>query len=147
MSPAAPLEPELAESDAWSSMLGDNLATVGPAIVCRAPGVDSFMLNRVQGLGVARPATEQDLDEIAELYGSTAHAISLAPAARPAELEQMLRARGYAPGYAWVKFVRPVTDPAPIETTLRVELIGPEQAEEFARVVAQAYGIPAGNRA
>ena len=144
MSPAAPLEPELAESDAWSSMLGDDVATVGPAIVCHAPGVDSIMLNRVQGLGIARPATDQDLEEIGELYGSTVHAISLAPTARPAELEGMLRARGYAPGYAWVKFVRPVTDLAPVETSLRVELIGPDLAEEFARVITKAYGIPPG---
>lgn len=144
MSSALPLELELAEADAWSSMWGDDAVSVGPAVVSRAAGIESLMLNRVQGLGIARPATEADLDQIAEIFGETRHAIALAPSARPANLAGMLAARGYTPGYAWVKFVRPVIAAEPVDTDLRVELIGPELGPVFAEVVAQTFGIPPG---
>ena len=144
MSQPLPLELELAEADAWSSMWGDEAMSVGPAVLSHAAGTDSLLLNRVEGLGIARPATGHDLDEIAEIYGETRHAIAVAPSARPRELETMLAERGYSPGYAWVKFVQPAVVAEPVDTDLRVELIGPEFGAAFAGVVNQTFGIPDG---
>jgi GNAT superfamily N-acetyltransferase len=102
------------------------------------------MLNRALGVGLLRPATERQLDEIVTVFAERGCVCSLAvaPEAEPSELPSWLEARGFAPGYAWMKFSRPV-GPAPrVETDLQVAEIGPEQAEAFGRVVAAAYGLP-----
>ena len=78
------------------------------------------------------------------MYGPVRHAVALAPQAQPAELAGMLSERGYAPGYAWVKFVQPAVAAPPVATDLRVELIGPEHGEAFEALVYEVFGVPAG---
>ncbi len=102
------------------------------------------MLNRVTGLGLRKPASEEALVEIERFYEDRGlrHAIALSPDAEPPELRDWLAARRYEPGYAWAKFRRGVDDVPEVETELDVRLAGPKDGPAFADVVRRAYGMP-----
>jgi GNAT superfamily N-acetyltransferase len=139
---------ELVELEAYRRFFaagpGAHTAGVGGAALLALPGVPSTMLNRVAGLGVAEPATEQHLDEIDAFYEpfGVEYAVAVAPQARPAELTGMLAERGFASGYAWTKFTRAADEPSASITDLRVELVGADGGDDFALVVAEAYEMP-----
>jgi GNAT superfamily N-acetyltransferase len=133
---------ELVEAAAVADAFGADAVRVGGAVCAVAPGVEEVTINRVIGLGISEPASDEVLDRIADVYGSIRHAIALAPGARPAGVAAMLRERGYAPAHAWVKFARTAAGPPAPASDLRIERIGPEQAEEFTAVLAAGFEIP-----
>lgn len=127
-------------SRAFSSVAG-----AGGAIVLGVPEApDSPMLNRVVGLGVETPATEANVGEVLAAIGAgITFYVAIAPAARPADLPEWLRARGLEPGWGWMVFRRDVEDPPSAETSLRlVEVDAADEAAAFARVVRTSYGLP-----
>ena len=65
----------------------------------------------------------------------------MSPFAAP-DLGARLEARGFEPGYAWMKFRRGVDPPPPVEPALRIEEIGAEHGPAFGSVVARGYGMP-----
>lgn len=104
----------------------------------------SAMFNRVLGLGLAAPATDEALDEVAAFFSRhrVAYAVTLAPGAEPPDLAQRLERRGFARGHAWTKFERPLEPVAAGATELRVEEVGADGAGAFADVFERAYGTP-----
>jgi GNAT superfamily N-acetyltransferase len=108
------------------------------AVWSLSSGSNARMFNHVLGLGLAAPASDADIDRIADFYRGAPHYVALARSAKPADLAQRLLARGYVPDYPWAKFSRGVHVPPRVETDLRIERIGPEHAEAFGRVVARA---------
>ena len=139
---------ELVELEAYRRFFaaghGAHTAEVGGAALLALPGIASTMLNRVAGLGLAEPAGERHLDEIAAFFEpfGLEYAIAVAPQAQPAELTGLLAERGFASGYAWTKFVRAADEATASITDLRVELLGSERGEDFALVVLEAYDLP-----
>lgn len=114
------------------------------AAVLRVPATpDSAMLNRIVGLGIARPATEADVDQaLAAIEPGVSFYVAVAPAARPAELPQWLRARGLQPGWGWMLFRRGVEEPPAAQTALRLIAVSTTQERAaFARVVRASYGL------
>jgi hypothetical protein len=103
----------------------------------------SRVFNHVFGLGRSTPASEDQLDRIAEFYGEDTYFIALARDAAPGDLAARLEARGFVPDYAWTKFQRGVEPPTPAESELRVQPIGPQHARDFGRVVAAGFELPA----
>jgi GNAT superfamily N-acetyltransferase len=115
----------------------------------QAPG--SPMLNRIVGLGVERPATEDDVDAALEAVpAGTRFYAAVSPSAQPDELPAWLEARGLEPGWGWMLFRRGIDDPvgagpvrpsshAPLRLT-RVEDDG--SAATFGRIVRTGYGLP-----
>ena len=119
-------------------------ATERDGVVClrcdALPGARMF--NHVFGLGLDRPAGEDDLARLAAAYGGRAHHVALSPAARPGELGDLLAARGYAPDYGWVKFRRGV-EPLPAPATgLRVVPAEGRHAAAWGAIVARAFELP-----
>jgi GNAT superfamily N-acetyltransferase len=102
----------------------------------------SRLFNHVFGLGRSTPASDELLDRIVEFYGAETYFVALARDAEPDDLAARLEARGFMPDYAWTKFRRGVEPLAPVETELRVEPIGPQQARDFGRIVAAGYELP-----
>ena len=139
---------ELVELEAYRRFFaagpGAHTAEVGGAALLALPGIPSTMLNRVAGLGLEEPATEEHLDAISDFFEplGVEYAVAVAPQAQPAELTGLLAQRGFASGYAWTKFTRAADEASASITDLRVELIGPEQGEDFALVVLEAYELP-----
>jgi GNAT superfamily N-acetyltransferase len=104
------------------------------------PGV---LFRRVMGLGVGRRATEIGLAAALapmQALGAT-FAVAVAADAGPAELPDWLQARGFAPGYAWMKFRRACADAPPVHTDLDVRVIGPEFAAAFGGVVRDGFEL------
>lgn len=128
--------------EAYRVMCPDAL-TLGDVVCLRVPEApDSPMLNRVIGLGNAEPATEAALDEAVALMGDVTFYVSLEPHAEPEHLESWLCARGFEPGWGWMRFTRG-PQPAPeVATTLDVRPIGADHAADFSRIQRVAYGLP-----
>jgi GNAT superfamily N-acetyltransferase len=117
------------------------VADVGGGACVAIPALrDVLMVNRMLGLGVETPATEAHLDEIADFFAAarTRYYVSASRAAGR-ELEPLLRAHGFEPGYAWAIFRRRV-EPYLAETGLRVEQA--RAGADFGTIVAAAYEFP-----
>jgi GNAT superfamily N-acetyltransferase len=126
----------------------DAVERVAGATCVRMPGApDTPMLNRVTGLGLDRPATDDDLDEVlAAMEGSTFY-VAVSPFAAPPDLGRRLEGRGLEPGWGWMLFERDARSPLPVETALQVKEVGEAGAvEAWARIVTAAYALPDGVR-
>lgn len=128
---------------AYLPLYGDEARRSDGVIALRAESApDSPMLNRVIGLGVEAPATEDELDAVLPLMDGTTFYVAVAPGAQPAAIPEWLAARGLEPGWGWMLFSRGVDDPPPAETSLQLVELGPEPSEAFGRIVATGYGLP-----
>ena len=100
--------------------------------VSAAPAND--YLNHALGI-----STVEQLEALASLYGDAHHALSPAPGV---DLEAALLARGYEPGYAWMKFSRGTETPEDAPTDLAVVEVDADRAAGFARVVVEGFETP-----
>jgi GNAT superfamily N-acetyltransferase len=121
------------------------LQRVAGASIAIAANVDVLALNRAEGLGLERPATADDIDEILRMYTS-AHVprffVQLAPSAQPADMVALLENKGFSHYNNWVKLYRDVSPPPYVSTDLEVKLIDATHAAEFGRIVTSCFGWP-----
>src|SRR5438876_2014328 len=98
----------LAAPPDFAARWGMRVERFGPAIGIIMAGANIPLFNRVLGLGVVEPATEETVDRIVALYGDAGvdPMVQLAPSARPAELPAWLEARGLRRADNWVKVIR-----------------------------------------
>ncbi|MGH2996988.1 MAG: GNAT family N-acetyltransferase, partial [Gaiellaceae bacterium] len=122
---------------------GVAIAEVGGALCSAVGDLDSTMFNRVVGLGLSRPATEEDIEAVLHWFAPFGRRfyVSLSPDARRRDLSQLLERRGFRSDYAWMKFTRGVEPPPPTETALSVEVVGPDRGADFAEVVSVGYEL------
>jgi GNAT superfamily N-acetyltransferase len=124
--------------------ISDVVETAG-AVVLRVPEApQSPMLNRVVGLGVDDPATEEQVDKaIAAMGPGIRFYVAVASSARPPALAGWLEARGLEPGWGWMAFRRGVDVPVSPKTSLElVDVETPEQRAAFARIARSGYSLP-----
>lgn len=129
------------------SAFGMSSVQVGATTVLLAPRLPHAFFNRAIGLGVAQPAGESDLDDVAAVFdeaGIREYWIHVSPASRPALLTAWLEQRGYAlpPRRSWAQFLRP-TDSVPVaQTTLTVRPAVRAEADAVGCIVCTVYGLP-----
>jgi GNAT superfamily N-acetyltransferase len=133
---AVPPDVESAEIAAFTDAMRASpevceIAEIGGATCLAMRSTDSRMFNRVLALQSTEP-----LDEIASFYGETSWWIGDAHGLGP-ELE----ARGFVRDYGWMKFTRGV-GPREARSDLHVVRIGPDGADDFARVIVGSFGLP-----
>ena len=148
---------EMAEAYAWGDMftataeqrgnpVGAHVETPGDGVAFTLTAADIFLCNRVLGMGVARRAIESDVEAAVAFFDRHERAVSaapLSPFATPPDLRVWFETRGYAPSRNWVKMWHPLRDLPSAPTDLRIEIVGPEWAEDFARIsVIEAYEMP-----
>jgi GNAT superfamily N-acetyltransferase len=137
---------ELVEAAAYESLTHASslptLRVAGASCIANPALPQERMLNRANGLGLDGPVGEAELDEVDAFFRGhgVAYAVAVSPHADES-LARLLRARGFADGYAWMKFRRDVSEPPAAPTGLRVEHV--QDGEDFGAVVARAYGMPA----
>jgi ribosomal protein S18 acetylase RimI-like enzyme len=122
---------------------GIETITIASALCTSVGEQASTMLNRVVGLGLDEPATDDDLSAIEAFFARQAQPfyVSLNAKAQPPDLPARLARRGFTDGYAWMKFTRWAEPPPPTETALRVEQIDSERGPDFGDVVAAGYEL------
>jgi ribosomal protein S18 acetylase RimI-like enzyme len=135
----------LSASPEMTAMFGMRLARLESADVLQMTKLDMLMFNRVAGLGVEEPATEEELDQAIALF-QDAHVprffLDVSPAARPIFLNDWIAERGLSLFNSWVKLTREV-DPVPQAfTTARIADVGPDRAADFGRIVQIAFRLP-----
>jgi GNAT superfamily N-acetyltransferase len=148
---------EMAEAYAWGDLftataeqpgnpVGAHVETPGDGVAFTLTAVDIGLSNRVLGMGVARRAIESDVDAAVAFFDRHERGVSVAPLspyATPPDLRVWFETRGYAPSRNWVKLWHPLRDLPSAATDLRIEVVGPEWADDFARIsVIEAYGFP-----
>jgi GNAT superfamily N-acetyltransferase len=153
---------ELSEARAYFSLMsaappdfaecyGFKAKTMGSAVLVMAEAVaTSVNLNRVIGLGVAEPATEDMLDEVCASYAQTKapFGIELSPAAKPDDLPEWLRARRLRRAFLSRILYRDGSPPRAVynswvkTTGLRVERTGSEHAMTLAKLSCQNFRMP-----
>lgn len=124
--------------------LGLATESVAGALASVAGLEPSLLVNRVLGLGFAREAPREAIGEIGGVYrrhGVGRYLVHRHPEARPRELSSWLQVAGFRPHRGWMKFVRGREAPPELSAAPRVERIGQEHSETFARIVADAFDL------
>jgi hypothetical protein len=108
----------------------------GPAAFSIGAYPNMHLFNRVLGLEETAP-----VPDVQAWFGSRrcSYAISVRPGT---DLERALVTRGYRRAHAFMKFRRGVAAPPEPETSLRIERIDKERADEYGAVVATVFGMP-----
>lgn len=124
--------------------LGLCLETIGTALVSIAGRDPGTLLNRAIGLGVEEGAERESVGDIVARYagaGVERYYLHLHPEARPLELRDWVVEAGLERLRGWAKFRRSCQDPPGSRSDLRVREIGAEHADDFARIVVNAFGL------
>ena len=148
------LDTERSEQTVWSELyrnadrdkknqLGISIEKVLDADCLIMRNMPTWFLNRVIGLGLEQPVTEQDIDDLIDLYhrNEVPMGISLCPGAETEEIERWLIERGFFIANNWVKMLRDVSPPIPSNSTLRVELARPDQSGIVAEIVKIGFEL------
>lgn len=143
---------ELREAEAWADIINHapgnynaKVEKIGSAVVLLTKTIDIILFNRVIGLGLFEPCEKDTIKQIIELYQSNNiknFAIQLSPFATPENIPEWLREFNLCPSLDWVKVYRETGPVTEIPTDLRIEQIGKERAEDFARIAAAAFNMP-----
>jgi GNAT superfamily N-acetyltransferase len=127
--------------DEARAQLGLFMEQVGDALVAGASNDPSFLINRALGLGTGGPATREAIAAVVEAYergGAERYFLHLYP---DAVAEGALEGSGLTRARGWMKFRRGAEAPPERPTDLRIEVVGPDGAGEFGRIVAGAFGM------
>jgi GNAT superfamily N-acetyltransferase len=118
---------------------------LGGAYALTATSLETFLCNRVVGLGVQRPATDVALDAIFAHFAGhgMSFEVNLCPLAEPDDLGARLVARGLDAPFHHVKWVRGVEPVPPRASSLRVERVKPRDGRVFGAIAAEvlAFGL------
>jgi GNAT superfamily N-acetyltransferase len=110
-----------------------------------ASKIDVLALNRVVGLGLIEPATEEYIDQIIEWFASAGvprFFVQVSPGAEPDALTGWLTGRSFRPHNNWVRLCRGTQPPPEVITGLLVEQIDRRYAADFGKILAQGFGWP-----
>jgi GNAT superfamily N-acetyltransferase len=129
---------------AVQAALAIEVRDIGAATCLTCRGIEpATIFRRAIGLGVGRAATEAALDDvIAYMNGlGQRYAVPVAPGSQPPELGTWLERRGFAKGYAWMKFSRLCTPVPKPDTDLEIKVVDASQGDAFGRVAADGFGL------
>lgn len=107
--------------------------------------MDVLALNRVIGLGMTVPATENSLMNLRAEYARyrvPRFFVQLCPAAEPALIKSWLLNNGFKHYNNWVKLYRGVEPLTPVKTDLEIERIGKSEADSFAHILTVSFDWP-----
>lgn len=124
---------------------GIGLAEDDSVSASTASKIDVLAFNRVVGLGMTQPASEEQLDELISFYrrqNVKRFFVQACPTAAPGDISSWLEARGLSHYNNWVKLWRGVESCPPVESDLRVRRIGRNHAASFARILVTSFDWP-----
>jgi hypothetical protein len=129
----------------WASRAGLRHERLGSADLLLLRTVPVGHFNRLVGLGVETPASEEVLDMALARFaaaGVEGFFVHLTPGAQPTALPRWLAARGLVRHRRpWAKLWRDDSPPPAIPTTLRIAEVGPDRAADFALAACEGLGL------
>jgi GNAT superfamily N-acetyltransferase len=121
-----------------------NIEQIGDALCSVSATEPSILINRVLGFGSNSTPTLEQLDEIKRVYreaGVSRFFLHILPRLLDPETEKLLTEAGLRRHRAWMKFTRGNGEADPVNTDLTIRQIGPDEAADFAAIVAPAFDI------
>ena len=98
-----------------------------------------------KALGFTEPLTADVVAEVCDFYreqGNERAVLQLAPSVLPADWDEIRAKQGITAGSSWVKLAHNGSAVAAVETSLRIDVVGPEHADEWAAVLLAGFGMP-----
>ncbi len=127
--------------------LGLRLETVadGVASVAGALPASAITINRMLGLGRARPPQVADVRSAVDLYrgaGVEGFFVQPDPGTSDDRIAPLCQAAGLERARAWQKFTRGQKEAVPeVESEFSIREVGPAEGEAFARIVCDAFDL------
>jgi GNAT superfamily N-acetyltransferase len=118
---------------------------IGSGIATAAGKIDILAFNRVIGLGLDGPANESQLNEIIRFYRPTGIPrifLQLSPKVVTDELSGLLNKQGFQYYNNWTKLYREIYPIPRAKSSLRIEQIGTDRADLFARIIIASFEWP-----
>lgn len=110
------------------------------AFAMAADGLDSLLMNRVIGLGLAAPVSAAALDAFEAFYaGRQSFAYNVSPFATPVTTPELLTERGLATFFHHVKWARQAERVAERASTLRVQRVDGARAAEWSLLASETF--------
>jgi GNAT superfamily N-acetyltransferase len=122
-----------------SERIGAGFVSIAGALPASA-----IVINRAVGIGLSAPETRESVEAIVAAYdkaGVARYFIQCHPAAQPAEIADWMLAAGLEKARGWQKFHRGGGAVPPRKTDLKIEEIGAEHGEAFARIACDAFDL------
>ena len=116
----------------------------GVATVMRNDPTGGFW-SRVIGLGIDEPVTDQVVEDViasCDRRGGRSICMQISPAASPEGWGEILSRHGFTPGAGWVKSLRDVSPPPPVDTDITVRILGANEALDYGSVYWKGFGFP-----
>lgn len=120
------------------------LIEIGDALCSVSSTEPSILVNRVLSLGSKAAPTLDQLIEIRELYRQANVArffLHVIPEIAGPNIGELLTAAGYRRHRGWMKFTRGRGEVKESQTDLTIRSIGPEEAADFAAIVAPSFDM------
>jgi hypothetical protein len=151
---------ERVEAAAYASMIGSaperqrregraTLREIGSATLFAIPGVPWPTPNRILGLGISEPATEEMVEEIVSCCDELKipkFCVPVCSCAQPGQekIVSWLSRHGFKTYNTWVKMHRGDEEPTNVrsDSKLVVRRIGKEESRDFARIAVDCFGYP-----
>jgi GNAT superfamily N-acetyltransferase len=135
-----------AASDDLVSALGLRALTIGAGLVSVAAALPTtaIVINRALGGGLSAPETEESMLQTLAAYrdaGVARYFIQRHPEAEPPKMVDWLLDAGLEKTRGWQKFQRGRKTPPQSTSDLRVEEIGPDRGDVFARILCDAFDL------
>ncbi len=144
---------ELTEAAAWADVgaggHGFHVRRFGAAVAMVTPEIDVLAYNRVIGLGLDGPVDDALIERVERHYadsGARRFFLQLSPPVER-DLAHRLEARGFVRHNHWMKLSREVGPPPAVDSEFRVERIGREHTQTFARLFVGNFDWPASTAA
>ncbi|GAA2550072.1 hypothetical protein GCM10010435_19960 [Winogradskya consettensis] len=103
--------------------------------------------NKALGFGVTEPVTREVVGAVVEhfrAYGNGRAVIQIAPSLLPPDWDDIKAAYGITKGTSWMKLGARADAIEAAPTDLRIAPVTPRDAREWAAVVLETFGMPAG---
>jgi hypothetical protein len=126
--------------------LGISTGRIGGGVVLAMRNDVTGYWSKALGFGFTEPVTKDLIGRVIDFYSaaqSPTTVIQIAPAALPADWQDICVRHGIREDSQWVKLACPANQFQPIEdTALRVAPVGPDDVDAWARTTLQAFGMP-----
>ena len=125
--------------------LGIAVDRIGGGVALSVRNDVSGYFSKALGFGFSEPVTADLVDRVIAFYernGSPGATLQIAPEVLPGDWEHIRATHELRPSGPWWKLACAVADATPHPSELRAGPVGPDQVDEWIRVLLDGFGLP-----